>query len=276
MEQVFLDQECPELEDSLPLDHESRKPFYKSDGRLFPTYPLYSEGMRRPKLRGYFHGVASLSLIVALAVLLRDCRHSPTGQIVSTLYILSKLCCYGSSSLFHIFAWSPPYEKFFQKLDHCGIAVLSMGLMLPTSVFLLGPIYGTFLMSVSFILCVINCINVFRLKPSTNMQILVAIWWFFPFWKPLFALMTTFEFSCMIAVIALNGAGVYVFSNEYPDPIPHIFGYHELFHVLVVLAGLCIFAANWSIIHRFCDDDHIIAATKIDTGDSASRFFHLW
>jgi hemolysin III len=256
MEQAFFDEEHLFVETAIGgLKHHDT--IIHNDNRLFPTYPLYSEGLRRPKYRGYLHGIASVLLVVALGVLLHDCRHSPSGQIVSSLYIFTKLCCYGSSALYHIFSWSPKVEIFIQKMDHCGIAILSTGTMLPTSVFLLGPIYGTFLIGTSSILCLIVCTNIFRCKPSLLMQGLVAIWWLVPFWWPLYNLMTSLEFSCMISVVILKGIGVYVFANEYPDPFPDIFGYHEIFHVFVCIAGCCIFACNWSIIHRFCDDEHI-------------------
>jgi hemolysin III len=36
------------------------------------------------------------------------------------------------------------------------------------------------------------------------------------------------------------GAGVYALKR--PDPLPKIFGYHEVFHLLVVIASVCLFA----------------------------------
>jgi hemolysin III len=33
--------------------------------------------------------------------------------------------------------------------------------------------------------------------------------------------------------------GAIVYARERPDPVPHVFGYHEVFHGLVVVAVAC-------------------------------------
>jgi hemolysin III len=38
-------------------------------------------------------------------------------------------------------------------------------------------------------------------------------------------------------------AGAVVFALRRPDPLPAVFGYHEVFHVLVLLAGACFYVA---------------------------------
>jgi len=42
------------------------------------------------------------------------------------------------------------------------------------------------------------------------------------------------------ALISLGGllytAGALVYVRRRPDPVPHVFGYHEVFHALTVLA----------------------------------------
>jgi hemolysin III len=42
---------------------------------------------------------------------------------------------------------------------------------------------------------------------------------------------------------ALYTAGALVYALRRPDPVPDVFGYHELFHVLVVGAAACQYAA---------------------------------
>jgi hemolysin III len=41
-----------------------------------------------------------------------------------------------------------------------------------------------------------------------------------------------------------------VYSLHRPDPWPAVFGYHEVFHALVVAAGLVFYAAVLSIVVR--------------------------
>ena len=45
----------------------------------------------------------------------------------------------------------------------------------------------------------------------------------------------------LIGYLILTGAVVYALRR--PDPIPHVFGYHEIFHVLTLVAAGCQYAA---------------------------------
>jgi hemolysin III len=46
-----------------------------------------------------------------------------------------------------------------------------------------------------------------------------------------------------LTLIAVGGvfymAGAVIYSLKRPDPIPSVFGYHEIFHALVVAAAAC-------------------------------------
>jgi hypothetical protein len=65
--------------------------------------------------------------------------------------------------------------------------------------------------------------------------------------------MTDMEFNGVFVVIFLQLMGAYIFTKEYPDPWPTVFGYHEIFHIFVVLAGITVYLLNWSIIRRTCN-----------------------
>lgn len=66
----------------------------------------------------------------------------------------------------------------------------------------------------------------------------------------LFYRMTPLELTCTLLTWAQYGLGVVIFVKMWPDPLPHVFGYHELFHVLVVGAGVTTYLVNSSIVTR--------------------------
>lgn len=227
--------------------------YKKADNRLFPDLPLYCEGYPKPLLRGVSHLITAVVLPFAWILLLSHCHDNLYAKLVTTSYILCKLACYGASALFHVFEWSPKSEILMQKLDHCGIAVQSLGTVLPMSALLLPSQAGTLLFLISFSCCVWTCYRVFTLQPSLAAQALTAVWWIPPYSYLLFYRMTPLEGWCVLMVCLLKGCGVLVFVYEKPDPFPNVFGYHEIFHLFVIAAGVCIFLANWSIISR-CSD----------------------
>jgi hemolysin III len=47
----------------------------------------------------------------------------------------------------------------------------------------------------------------------------------------------------LVAGGLLYTAGAVVYARRRPDPMPHAFGYHELFHLLTIAAAGCQYAA---------------------------------
>jgi hemolysin III len=264
MEQLIIEQEknCIDL---------------KKDGRLFLEYPLYCEGQPKPICRGVLHLVCAILLPTVLLFFLRECHGSPLAIFISVCYITSNIICYGASGLplppsspcldpvalltglYHIFDWSHQPEIFLQKVDHCGIAILSVGTILPDAILLFGSnlspgfpdSLGYAMASISILLCSYTCHQIMKQKPSIPLQGLVAAWWVIPFLIPNYYYMTTIEFCAMLCCCVLQGCGVYVFTHQSPDLLPSYFGYHEIFHVLITGAGLCVLICNYSIVRRY-------------------------
>jgi len=69
-----------------------------------------------------------------------------------------------------------------------------------------------------------------------------------PFFPLLMTLLTWEEIGYMCATIVLQSAGMMVYVYKKPDPFPTVFGYHEIFHLLVVAGGAMCYAGNRSII----------------------------
>lgn len=229
----------------------------KNDCRLFPEYPLYCEGFHRPKCRGLFHSFCSilLALLGYYHYYLATKGFLPS-IIIACLYLSTNLFCYGISGLYHMGRWSPTVEILLQKLDHCGIAILSTGTMLPVS-FLVLPLYsGLCLIGLTALFCIWTCYNIFQLKPSVTRQALTAgvLLLFVP---TLYYLFTPLEFATMISTFILQIIGMVIFIHEPNEKdctlcccCPSLYGYHEVFHVFVVSAGICVYVCNYSIIER--------------------------
>lgn len=100
----------------------------KADGRLYQTYHLYSEGLRRPSLRGRLH-LFSAAVLFTFAIwhLTGEANDNFWGKFAAIVYLSTNIFCYGISGLYHCWIWSPKTEILLQKLDHVGIALLSCG-----------------------------------------------------------------------------------------------------------------------------------------------------
>lgn len=225
----------------------------KYDGRLFPEYLLYHEGMHKPYLRGVLHFILAFILPFGYYHFYMISNGNQIAVFTSFFYISTNIFCYGMSGLFHTIEWPPQTEIFLQKLDHCGIAILSLGTFVPVAVLLMEYPYGLIFMAMLTSTCIVTCFYILSGQPSVVRQAMVPAC-LFPFIPYLYGLMSPFEFTCMISCIACQVTGMSIFVNEKPDLFPTVFGYHELFHCFVSGAGMCVYLCNWSVVHRLCQD----------------------
>jgi len=224
----------------------------KGDNRLYPDWPLYCEGLEKPLCRGMLHLLTTVLLPFGLLHLLREANHKPLGMAAATLYALSNIFCYGVSSLYHVGRWSPRVEILLQKLDHCGIAILSVGTFVPVTFLLFPTAASALLLFVLLSACTWTCWNIIaRSSASVTRQVLVpaSSLLFIPVF---FSTLNRLEFILYWIIVAFQLLGVVVFVRKRPSVWPRVCGYHELFHVFVVAAGISVYLINWSIIRRTC------------------------
>ena len=213
--------------------------------------------------RGIFHLIPTIFLPFGMWHLIRESNNNPIGILAAFLYITANIFCYGLSALYHVGRWSIQTEILLQKLDHCGIAILSVGTFLPTILLLLSPLVSASFLITLLSLLVWACYNIFQLRPSVLRQVII------PLSSLPFLLIQTFiyyedydngytitEWTGYFLVVFFKVLSLLVFINRWPNPLPKIFGYHEIFHILVVLAGITIYIVNWSIIRRVCNPYH--------------------
>lgn len=252
--------------DSIDRNENQPDKLRKKDNRLYcdgpfgPEYLLYCEGLNRPFFRGVLHLICTIVLLYYsiwhfYSIAGESCIH---GKFVGIVYILSNIFCYGISSLYHVgggWYWSLEIEIILQKLDHCGIAILSAGSLLPMATLLLdeGRI-GNILQCFLVFLCLLTFFKIFQNKPSVLRQLSVA-GAFVPFLPFLIFRFNSFELTALLCGCALNFIAVYFFVHQIPNQgtiCQNWFGYHEVFHVFIVSAGLCAYIMNYSIVYRKC------------------------
>ena len=239
------------------VDHEEQiingfrfKPRY--DGRLHPDYPLYCEGMPKPAMRGVVHLITALILPFGVYHLWNEANGNPLGRVAGTVFVLGNLYCIGMSALFHVGNWSKETEIVLQKLDHCGIPVYAASVNFPCSLMLMPGSSGTALLLISVVSCAWTCFHIMNNRPAVWRFVIVSmsIIVYFPV---LFFVMSSFEFSCGCLNTIIQGIGMAVFVAQKPDPLPKIFGYHEIFHLICVIGMVVTYMCNWSIIRRTCN-----------------------
>lgn len=196
----------------------------------------------KPSFRGRSHEWAAYACLALLIFDLRAQWNSGGRTwIPSLVYHLSLLVLFSVSAIYHRPNWSPEKRQLWRKVDHCSIYALIAGTLFPIAYLVLPPemrMRGLWTSAAIFILgCLKSLIWVKAPKPVS-----AALYVFFglvglPF-IPEVAKAVDAETSLGIFWGGLTYVfGAVIYALKKPDPFPETFGYHEVFHALVVVAA---------------------------------------
>jgi hemolysin III len=198
------------------------------------------EQLVKPRLRGVSHQYAffvSLGCGVGLILAASGGR----ARIAATIYAVAVSALLGTSALYHRLTWRPSARRWMRRLDHSMIFVLIAGTYTPVALLALrGPLANTIL-----IVLWAGALGgvVFKLAWIDAPK------WLFAAVYVALGLVTAAVFGELPATIGWLGVaglagggllylvGAVVYASGRPNPFPKVFGYHEIFHALVIAAA---------------------------------------
>jgi hemolysin III len=208
----------------------------------------------KPRLRGVFHQWACAGA-VPLGLILVVVAGTARARIALTVYSVSLVALFGVSALYHRINWRTVTGRdWMRRLDHSMIFVLIAGSYTPFAVLVLHGLLAVALLLAVWTGTLLGvALNlVWRDAPTwLRAALYVGLGWI--------ALAALPQLGAAIGVggLALLGLGGFlytlgavVYAVRRPDPVPAVFGYHELFHILVIAAAAVQYAviAFWIVL----------------------------
>lgn len=173
--------------------------------------------------------------------------------IALTIYSLSVIALFGISALYHRPQWSPAARMWMRRLDHAAIFIMIAGTGTPLCLLAMPESSGIKLLIILWAAAAIGIIqSLFWVKAP---KIVSAILYIIMGWLalPYLPLMSSSLGSLSVYLIVSGGIiyslGALIYAFKRPDPFPQIFGYHEIFHLLVIVAAACHFAVIAKLIY---------------------------
>ncbi len=202
-------------------------------------------GRTTPRLRGFLLQCAFFASLPALPLLLRV-AHTRRAVIAGTVYGLSLVALFGVSTLFHRIHWSVGARRWMGRLDHAMINVLIAGTFTPLGLLLLSGTLATVTLTLVWGGALAGILlHVFWLdapKWLSSVVYLVIGWSGMVAFPQLVARVGWAPTALLALGGALYSAGAAVYALRRPDPAPAVFGYHEVFHALVIAAAVTHYA----------------------------------
>jgi hemolysin III len=184
-------------------------------------------------LRGAVH-LWAFVVFAALGAVLVATATGGRERLAVSAFAGCLVLTFGLSALYHRGDWRPAVGRVFRRLDHASIYLLIAATYTP---------YGLLVLSGAWQFSVLGVvwIGAARWVPAVAGVVLG--------WVGIVALPQIVEASGVSGTVLIAAGGIFytlgaiVYAVKRPDLVPSVFGFHELFHVLTVLAASCQFAA---------------------------------
>jgi hemolysin III len=204
-----------------------------------------------PRFRGRLHQVAFFVAVPA-GVALVTAAPNALSRTAAAIFAASLAGLYGTSALYHRMPWSPRARGWMKRLDHSMIFVLIAGTYTPFSLLVLSGTWRVAVLSVVWagaaVGIVLKMVRIDGLK-ALAATLYIGLGWMVVVASPQ---MVRGLPPAAVALVATGGilytTGAIVLATHRPDPSPAVFGYHEVWHAMVVGASLCHFAAVFLVV----------------------------
>ena len=164
------------------------------------------------------------------------------------VYGLAVAGLFGVSALYHRGRWQPAVRARLQRADHSMIFVLIAGTYTPICVHVLDDTLGAALLAAVWTGALMAA--ALELRPTPAPRVVLVALSIALGWVALPALPAVVDALGWVAtaLIGLGGVlytvGAVIYARRRPDPLPAVFGYHEVFHALTIAGA----AAHYAVI----------------------------
>ena len=196
--------------------------------------------LSKPRLRGWFHAVAFFVSIpggIALIALARGAA----AEVSAAIFAIGLTGLYGVSAIYHRRHWSVPSERLMKYLDHSMIFVLIAGTYTPLCLMILPGGWAAAVLAAVWAAAVVGILS--RLAwlgaPTwLTLCLYLALGWVaLPTTPAVFHRLGFAALALLLVSGVLYTVGAVIYGIRRPDPVPAVFGYHEVFHALVIAAA---------------------------------------
>lgn len=199
----------------------------------------------KPKLRGVFHELGFYAS-VATGIVLVVTTEPGKAKMAGAIFASSVVVCFGASALYHRPTWPARTRAWLARLDHAGIYLLIAGTYAPFGLIVMSSAWAIPILAIVWGGALVAiAVKLFWVKAPKRVAatIAVGLGWV---GAAAFPQLLKLPIAGLLLVLAgglLYTAGAVIYARRRPDPLPRVFGYHELFHVLTLGAAACQYVA---------------------------------
>jgi hemolysin III len=174
------------------------------------------------------------------------------ARVGAVIYAIGVVAMFGVSALYHRGRWTAGRRPWLKRADHSTIFVMIAGTFTPICLVALSPTLGRALLLVVWIgagIGVLGALTGFAERKVIGLVAYIGLGWVAVLAMPQLVHRTG---ALAVGLLAAGGimytVGAICLGLHRPDPYPDVFGYHEVWHLLVAVAVACHYATIWSVL----------------------------
>jgi len=193
----------------------------------------------KPRLRGVLHEWA-FYVVIPPGITVGLLADTPLARVAAAVFAGGVACMFGISALYHRLNWSPNWRRWLRRADHAGIYLMIAASYTPFGLLVLSGAWRVTMLAIVWAGAGTAILaRMFWARPPRWLPVLVGgtLGWVGVIVFPQLLTKTGVIASVLMLASGLcYTLGALVYARRRPDLFPSVFGYHELFHALVVVA----------------------------------------
>lgn len=198
----------------------------------------------------YSHLFGAIAAVVGTVFLLKVATGSASMLVTALVYGLSITFLFSASSLYHCFKKQENELSFWRKMDRLAIFFMIAGSYTPICYFFLDDDWRLPMIAIQWGLVAFGlCSQLFfpRAPRGIYAVIFLVMGWMLVFpMQHILSVMTDQQVTLLFAGGAAFTLGAIFYAIKKPLIMPGIFSFHELFHVMVLIGGVCHYSLIYS------------------------------
>ena len=204
-----------------------------------------------PHLRGWLHLICFFLSIPAGGLVIAAAE-SGGGRLAGLVYALGMTAMFGVSAAYHRGRWSPAARRRMRRIDHGTIFLMIAGSYTPLCLLAIQGTTGTVVLTAVWLGAGLGF--VFALTGVAERAVLGLLCYIGLGWAVVVALpgltrrLSAGEMALLVAGGVVYTLGGVVLGTRWPNPSARWFGYHEVWHAMVVVACVCHYVTILSVV----------------------------
>jgi len=204
-----------------------------------------------PLLRGWFHFAAFVVSLPA-GILVVAAAATTRARMAAVVYATALTALFAVSSTYHLRVWTADGRRRMRRLDHGTIYVMIAGCYTPICLLAVKGATSSGLLLAAWAGAAVGlafAITGLAEKPYFGLSCYIGLGWLVVVALPdLSRTLSALQLVLLVAGGLAYTVGSVVLGLNWPNPFPRVFGYHEVWHVLVIVACACHYVIIYSVV----------------------------